>query len=129
VRAWAAVAVVVLLGASSCGGSDANDVTMGAEQRFEPATISVSVGDTVTWNNEGPEAHTVTAYGAWLPPGAPYFASGGLDSERAARAHVGAGLLGPGERFEFTFEQPGTYRYFCIPHEGSGMKARVVVEG
>ncbi|MGH2699836.1 MAG: plastocyanin/azurin family copper-binding protein [Actinomycetota bacterium] len=30
--------------------------------------------------------------------------------------------------FEVTFDQPGTYGYFCIPHEGSNMTGSVWVE-
>jgi hypothetical protein len=28
---------------------------------------------------------------------------------------------GSGGTFSFTFEEPGTYDYFCIPHESMGM--------
>jgi hypothetical protein len=31
--------------------------------------------------------------------------------------------------FSFTFEEPGTYDYFCIPHESLGMIGSVTVTG
>jgi hypothetical protein len=31
--------------------------------------------------------------------------------------------------FSFTFEEPGTYDYFCIPHESMGMIGSVTVTG
>ena len=31
--------------------------------------------------------------------------------------------------FSFTFEEPGTYDYFCIPHEKMGMVGSVTVTG
>lgn len=34
----------------------------------------------------------------------------------------------PGESFSKTFDVPGTYRYFCIPHEMQGMLGTAIVE-
>ena len=62
------------------------------------------------------------------PDGTAYFASGGFDSEEDARANLSDGLIDPDETFEVTFDEPGTYDYFCIPHEGSGMKGTIIVE-
>lgn len=36
--------------------------------------------------------------------------------------------LGEGDEFEWTFEVPGEYTYFCIPHEAAGMVANLTVE-
>jgi plastocyanin len=36
---------------------------------------------------------------------------------------------GSGGTFSFTFEEPGTYDYFCIPHEDLGMVGSVTVTG
>lgn len=88
---------------------------------FDPRSLSVRVGTTVEWVNEGRIEHTVTAREKSLPDGAEYFASGGFATEKAARTNLAAGLLGPDETFQHTFEVPGTYEYYCIPHEGSGM--------
>lgn len=98
------------------------------DQRFEPKTIRVEVGETVTFVNKSKEAHTVTAYDDGVPAGADYFASGGLSSERAARQSLTEGLLDEGASYSVTFDEPGTYRYFCIPHEDQGMTGTVVVE-
>src|SRR5215213_10231188 len=61
---------------------------------FEPGTLSVPVGATVTWTNTGSRPHTVTAD------------DGSFDS----------GRLDPGEQFSQTFYQPGTYTYHCGFH-------------
>lgn len=95
---------------------------------FSPATVTVSVGDILRWENTSDVEHTVTAYEEQLPSGAAYFASGGFDSEEAARNNVTEGLVGPGDTYEHTFDQPGTYEYFCIPHESSGMTGTVHVK-
>ena len=123
-------AVAVLLGAcgGDGGGGSLGQLAMVAGQKFDPPTVRVSVGDTVTWTNESPETHTVTAYQEDLPEGATYFSSGGFDSEEDARSNLSDGLIDPDETFEVTFDEPGTYDYFCIPHEGSGMKGTIIVE-
>lgn len=32
-----------------------------------------------------------------------------------------------GKRFEYTFQEPGVYRYLCTPHQATGMKGAVQV--
>lgn len=97
-------------------------------QRFDPDEITIKAGATLQWSNDTAESHTVTAYDGAVPQGAEYFASGGFDDEAAARDDLSGGLIKQGDTFEVTFDEPGTYEYFCIPHESSGMKGRVVVE-
>lgn len=110
------------------GGGGENTVDMTDDLAFDPETITVSVGDTVTWDNVGTVAHTVTAYDDGIPDGADYFASGGFGSEQAARdGYPGEGTVESGETYSHTFETAGTYEYFCIPHESSGMKGTVEV--
>ena len=84
---------------------------------FEPETIEIDVGETVTWINVGSNHHTVTAYDDEIPDPDAYFASGGFDSEEEARANAQAGALAGGDTYEHAFDVPGEYRYFCIPHE------------
>jgi len=120
--------LVIGLALGACSGGDGNSVAMQSGQRFEPEELTVDVGATVTFVNESADAHTVTAYEEGLPADAPYFSSGGFESEDEARDDVAGGLLSQGEEFEVTFDAPGTYRYFCIPHESSGMTGSIVVE-
>ena len=94
---------------------------------FAPKALAVSPGTTVVWTNDSDVAHTVTAYGDGIPADASYFASGDFESERAARSDIDGGLLAAGERYEHAFETRGTYEYFCIPHEGSGMTGTIRV--
>lgn len=89
--------------------------------RYEPEKVAINVGDTVEWVNSGQTLHTVTADPAKsvnksnvsLPAGAKPFDSG---------------FMPPGTRFKHTFTVPGTYKYFCIPHEKDGMIGYVVVK-
>lgn len=83
-------------------------VSMG-DNFFEPAEVTVEPGTTVTWVQEGENPHTSTSYdGLW-------------DSGMIAGSS--------GESFSFTFEEPGTYEYFCAPHEQLGMVGTVTVSG
>ena len=98
---------------------------------FDPPTITVAPGEEVVWENTGTRDHTVTAYEEALPDGAAFFATGGYESEDAARQawnNGTQGALSNGEQFSHTFEIPGRYQYFCIPHESGGMVGNVVVE-
>jgi plastocyanin len=113
---------------AACSSPPEGDVVMKGH-RFEPATITVQSGDTVVWVNQEGDSHTVTAYEDEIPEGADFFASGDAPDQEAASDDVGAGLLQNGDSYEVTFDTPGRYEYFCIPHEREGMKGTVIVEG
>jgi plastocyanin len=104
-------------------------VTMSDSFVFEPKEITVAPGETITFSNTSSNVHTVTAVEDSLPEGAKYFASGGFSSEEEARDNISEGLLRAGDQYEVTLDKPGTYQYFCIPHESSGMAGTIVVEG
>ncbi len=129
----ASVTTVGLAGCSALGGGTSEvtdyDVGMGSAF-FRPAEIEISVGETVVWANTGNRRHTVTAYEDQIPDDAEYFASGGFDSEAAAIDGWQDGFGGhieSGTTYEHTFEIPGDYHYYCVPHEPEGMVGTVVV--
>jgi plastocyanin len=100
---------------------------------FDPESLTIAPGDTVVWENVGAVGHSVTAYEGEIPEDAEYFASGGFDSEQAARDAYSAGDpdsgdVPGGESYQHTFETEGEYGYFCIPHEQAGMVASLTVE-
>ena len=95
---------------------------------FEPVRLVIDLGETVTWWNIESLEHTVTAYEGRISDEADYFASGGFNSEPAARGEeFEAGLLGSGDRFEHQFTVPGHYHYCCIPHEDFDTMAGTIV--
>jgi plastocyanin len=116
-------------GSAGRGNEDEADVGM-TTNAFEPEVYEVAVGEPVVWKNTSSRAHTVTAYGSGRPEGATFFASGGYDTEDAAREawrqELGGGM-DPGDTFEHAFEVPGEHPYFCIPHERQGMVGTVRV--
>jgi plastocyanin len=75
--------------------------------QFKPKELVVAPGTVVTWTNLDAVSHTVTADDrSW-------------DSD----------LFSTGGQFSMTFDVPGTYGYFCVPHgsPGNGMIGTVVV--
>jgi len=127
----ATVGVAAATGLAGCntGLSESEyDVEMTAN-RYRPEEITISTGETVTWGNTSSRGHSVTAYESSLPENADYWASGGVDSEEAARdSYPQQGNVQSGETWSYQFDAAGTYEYFCIPHERGGMVGTVVVE-
>lgn len=117
-----------VLGGGSSLAEDEYDVGMSASA-FQPNYSEVGVGETLVWGNTSGRSHTVTAYAGGIPDGAAYFASGDFDSQDAAEAGWTQfeGAIEPGTTYSHTFEVPGEYSYYCIPHEAMGMQGTVVV--
>jgi len=130
-RTVGAVGVGTALAGCPAGGATSGDHDVGMTTRkFRPAKLEVPPGTTVVWKNTSSHAHTVTAYESQIPDGADYWASGDFDSQAdAVDAWTGGfgGRLSQSQSFEHTFEVVGTHHYYCIPHEASGMKGRIVV--
>jgi plastocyanin len=97
-------------GGGGGGGGDGGGGGGGAEVSeeditFNPAEVTVGVGDTVTWTNNDSVGHDVTADS---------FSSGE------------PGGMAPGDTFEQTFDEAGTFDYVCTVHPG--MEGTVIVE-
>jgi plastocyanin len=71
---------------------------------FEPATLNISTGTTVTWANNDSAAHTITARDNTFK----------------------SGTLSPGGSFSFTFNEKGTFEYYCTIHPS--MTGKIIVE-
>jgi nitrite reductase (NO-forming) len=74
-----------------------------ADRAYDPLTLTIEAGTTVRWTNEDTVAHTVTS---GTSDGSVGTADGAFDS----------GFINPGETWEYTFDDPGEYDYFCAPH-------------
>lgn len=94
---------------------------MNDQLHFDPHELAIKVGDVVTWTTVGAIPHTSTA-----------------DPEKAnnPEEHVelpegaepwDSGIVNQGESWSRTFDVPGEYVYFCIPHEAAGMVASLTV--
>lgn len=88
--------------------------------KFTPDTVSIEAGQTVKWENTSLLAHSVT--------GDPDLSTvqGSVELPNSAEA-FNSGILNPEETYIHTFKEPGTYQYFCIPHEGAKMYGWILV--
>jgi nitrite reductase (NO-forming) len=98
--------VEIVEGAYTFQAADAPDEFADSESPadYSPNVLMVPLGSTVTWvNNDPGQTHTATA------------TNGLFDS----------GFLSTGQSFSFTFNELGTFEYFCGPHPW--MRAQVEV--
>ena len=65
---------------------------MAKSYRFDPKTIEIEAGQTVTWTNDDNFTHTVQ-----------------VDMQEDHK-------VGRGESLSLTFDEPGTYQYVCTLH-------------
>lgn len=99
-----------------------------AVMRFVRQTITIHVGESVTFTNMSMDPHTVT-FGAEpsdpLAINFPYGDSRHFDGS----APLNSGLMGfiAPATFTVTFTQAGSYTYFCALHDYMGMVGTVVV--
>jgi plastocyanin len=96
--------------AAGCGGAGESsepvattEVKMVKSYRFDPKTIEIKAGQTVTWTNEDNFTHTVEVEGQ--------------------EDHK----VGQGESVQITFDEPGTYEYVCTLHS-QDMDGTVIVK-
>jgi plastocyanin len=98
-KAFAAVALAACaLVAASCGANSnsepvaTTEVSMAKSYVFEPKTIEIEAGETVTWTNDDNFTHSVQVDGQ--------------------EDHT----VEPGESVSIEFETRGTYHYVCRLH-------------
>jgi len=93
------LSVVVLLGFVPTAGAQSQEdqgvvVPVSIQDGyFDPAHITVPSGTTVVWTNEGNQPHSVISDDGWFD----------------------SGLLYPGETYQTTLYEQGTYTYHCSP--------------
>jgi plastocyanin len=103
----AAPAVPTATTAPAAGGGEV--VVEIQDFQFAPQTVTVAPGTTVRWVHTGQVQHTVTSD------------TGLFDSD----------ILAGGQEFSFTFNEAGTFPYFCELHGvagGGGMAGSVIVQ-
>jgi len=86
---------------------------------FAPETLTVEAGTEVVWRQTGKQPHSVTANDE------------GFDSSPKCSPLNSDRCLEEGDSFFFTFEEPGSFKYYCRVHglaDGTGMVGVVKVE-
>ena len=129
-RSLAGLALVSTLGiiaacGDTTGGSDrtaapsssaSNTVTMRLIA-FKPGDLTVDTGTTVTWKQTDAGAHTVTSGTV---------AQGAAGVTEEPDGTFDSGEITQGDTFELTFDEPGTYPYFCTIHPAT-MRGEITV--
>ena len=77
--------------------------------QFQPGTVEVKAGTTITWTNRDDIEHTVTA-------GDPEHRTGRFDVRLVVR----------GTSTRVSFSEPGVYAYFCDRHPSMRGEIRVI---
>jgi len=96
-------------GVAACSGSQEPSQQGGpatlsvVDNAFSPNAVTVTTGSTVTWEWQGSNQHSVTFSAG---PSSPVQSTG---------------------TFQRTFDQPGTYSYFCSVHGAAVMSGTVTV--
>src|SRR3990167_9426744 len=86
--------VVGIILISGCGQQQIQKESISIKNfAFNPATINIKIGTTLTWTNEDSAPHTVTS-----------------------EENFDSGTLTSGETFVFTFNDKGTFDYICTIH-------------
>ena len=119
----ALVAIALVIGtvimAASPASAESFEVKMGSDSGllvFEPSTLTVKAGDTVTWVNNKMAPHNVI-----------FDLSDKSLADKLSHSQL---TFAPGENYSSTFDvTPGEYTYYCAPHRGAGMVGKIVVEG
>lgn len=93
----------------SSSSSNPNEVIM-QNTSYNPQSLTIAKGDTVTWVNKDPYDHTVTS-------GTPGNPSGLFDS----------GDIGPNGTFTHIFNNTGTFPYYCKIHLDN-MTGEIIVQ-
>ena len=102
--------LALLVGGTSSFGAQQSVSASGVS--FSPANVTISVGDSVKWTNQN-GTHNVHFDGEAV--GQPASAAGPNDPAWA-------------NGVTRTFEQAGTFRYYCDPHKQFGMEGIVTVQ-
>ena len=107
----AAVALAGLAGASTPAGATGTTVTVHLiAASFTPGTVTIDVGDRVTWVNDDQVDHTVTAD----------------DGSFNSSPDCPDTCMGQGATYTHTFTKAGTFTYTCLIH-GASMSGTVIV--
>ncbi|MCB0632411.1 MAG: lamin tail domain-containing protein [Saprospiraceae bacterium] len=107
-----ALSVILLLCGLSLSAQSRHQVTANPDNTFNPITLSISVGDTVMWTNNGGN-HNVNGSTDVYSENPAGFSSGDLSTDLWT--------------YEFVFTQTGTYNYQCDAHVGVGMTGSITV--
>lgn len=96
-------------------------VALTPDFRFDPAEVTIRVGQAVEWRNDGRSPQTVTGDPARL-------GDASLASLPEGARSWDSGVLNSGDTYVHQFDVAGEYGYASMPQAENGMTGRVVVQ-
>jgi plastocyanin len=108
-RLLVASAFLLLVSCSDNSPTDSGDGSQVSllTTSFSPQLLTVSAGTEVTWVNTTSTTHTITP-----------------DQHTQWQRRE---MSNSGETFTVRFDTPGSYEYYCEPHQSVGMTGRITV--
>lgn len=97
---------------------------------YRPDTLAIARGDAVRWMMVSGPPHNVSFYAERVPPGGERFLRAAMPREGRISPLGGRVMTEIGDSFDISFAgaPPGSYDYFCVPHEVIGMKGTILVK-
>lgn len=94
---------------------------------FDPAAITIKVGDVVRWRDVSGAPHNVSFHPQEIPDGAAPILNAAMPDKIGDLQ--GKILIADGDTYTISFAglPPGDYHYYCLPHEMLGMKGVITV--
>jgi plastocyanin len=94
-------------------------VKMGGDEgglRFDPSVVTIRAGDMIEFINNRRFPHNIVFDEDAVPAG--------VDASAISRDDL---FNAPGEVYQVMLTVPGTYGYYCEPHQGAGMQGQIIV--
>lgn len=104
------------------GNAMAVEVLLGGDDgslAFVPGNFKVAAGEKIVFKNNAGFPHNIVFDEDEVP--------GGVDVSKISMPEEDL-LNAPGETYEVTLSEKGTYSFYCAPHQGAGMVGKVTVE-
>ncbi|WZZ69189.1 plastocyanin [Brassica napus] len=116
VMAVAAAASIAL-----AGNAMAIEILLGSDDGglvFVPSDFTVAKGEKIVFKNNAGFPHNVVFDEDEIPSG--------VNASKISMDEQ-ALLNGAGETYEVTLTEPGSYSFYCVPHQGAGMVGKLTV--
>ena len=120
IHSFAKAAAASVAGLALTLAANAAEVKLGADSGalvFDPAAVTIKAGDSVTFKNNAGFPHNIVFDEDAVP-----------ESVKADAISHEDYLNAPGETYTVKLTTPGTYGYYCEPHQGAGMQGKITVQ-
>jgi plastocyanin len=117
--------------APAAGSGATHDVSMvldGSKYKFDPAELTIKVGDVVNFHNQSGGPHNVSFWADSIRKGAADVLKGSMPDQMAP---LEGPLLTEADavyKVSFAGAPAGDYKFYCLPHLALGMHGKITVQ-